>query len=264
MPLQRMSHAGAAPPTNLLSAITATAMSFGLVSSTGYPTGSGGHPFVLDIDSGLPTEEKVLCASLSGGVVTVAVGGRGWDGTVAVAHSPGTVLAPNVTHIFSSSEADDANAHIYDTTRDDHAQYVPASGARASTLSVQNNATLAVSGNGIMPYDTLEAGALTGFNTSTHTFTAPQTGYYRIYAQAMFTSTANAALVINKNGGGVITGPAANGSVVSPYLGAPAVFVAGTLPLNAGDTVNVSVYVSAATTMGSNGVGSFLIIELVH
>ena len=74
MPLQRITHSGAAPPTNLLSAITATALSFGLTSSTGYPTGAGG-PFVIDVDPGLPTEEKVLCSSLSGGVITVAPGG---------------------------------------------------------------------------------------------------------------------------------------------------------------------------------------------
>jgi hypothetical protein len=122
MVLQRITHSGAAPPTNLQSAITATAMSFALTSSTGYPTGSGG-PFVLDIDGGLPTEEKILCSSLSGGTVTVATNGRGWDGTTPVAHSPGTALAPNVSLIFSAAEADDANAHIYDTARNDHTQY---------------------------------------------------------------------------------------------------------------------------------------------
>ena len=135
MVLQRITHSGAAPPTNLLSAITATAMSFGLTSSTGYPTGSGG-PFVIDIDAGLPTEEKVLCSSLSGGTITVAPGGRGWDSTIAVAHTPGTVLAPNVTHIFSSNEADDANAHIYVPTRNDHTQYALAKGVQQPATAI--------------------------------------------------------------------------------------------------------------------------------
>ena len=196
MPLQRITHAGAAPPTNLLSAITATAMSFGLTSSTGYPTGSGG-PFVLDIDPGQPTEEKVLCSSLSGGTVTVATGGRGWDGTIAVAHSPGTALAPNVTHIFSTNEADDANAHIYTPSRDDHTQYALASGGRAVGASVKSSVGLAIVANTttILAFDTVTWGS--GYNTSTFTYTVSATGLYLMQAAIAYLPGASLAAVHN-------------------------------------------------------------------
>jgi hypothetical protein len=120
MSLQRITHTGAAPPTGLASPISAATLVFLLTSSTGYPTGAGG-PFVLALDPGTPSEEKVLCSSLSAGAVTVVAGGRGWDGTTAAAHSPGS---SNVAHVFSAGEADDANAHIYVTTRNDHPQYM--------------------------------------------------------------------------------------------------------------------------------------------
>jgi hypothetical protein len=131
MALFRISRTGAAPPTGLGSGgLSAAGTTFSVTSAAGYPTGAGGFPFVLVLDPGTPLEEKVLCSSLSGTTVTVAAGGRGWDGTTAAAHSPG---AGNVAHIFSSAEADDANAHIYDTTRNDHTQYLLASAGTAPT-----------------------------------------------------------------------------------------------------------------------------------
>jgi hypothetical protein len=120
MPLQRITHAGAATPVGLAGPVTSAALSFSLTASAGYPTGAGGNPFVLVLDPGTPSEEKVLCSSLSGTTVTVAAGGRGWDSTTASAHSAGST---NVAHVFSANEADDANAHIYDPTRNDHTQY---------------------------------------------------------------------------------------------------------------------------------------------
>jgi hypothetical protein len=104
----------------LAGSVSASATTLTLVSGSGYPTGTGG-PFVLVLDPGTPLEEKVLCASLSGATVTVAAGGRGWDGTTASAHSSG---AGNVAQVFSAAEADDDNAHVYDTTRNDHPQYL--------------------------------------------------------------------------------------------------------------------------------------------
>lgn len=120
MSLQRLSHAGAAPPSGLVSPINASVLTFGIISGVGFPTGANG-PFVLVLDPGQPAEEKVLCSSLTGTTVTVMAGGRGWDGTTAAAHgaAPG-----NVAHVFSAAEADDANAHIYNTARNDHPQYI--------------------------------------------------------------------------------------------------------------------------------------------
>ena len=132
MALQRITHTGAAPPTGLASPISASALSLTLLSGTGYPTGAGG-PFVIDVDAATPSEEKILCLSLSGSTITVAPGGRGFDGTAPAAHNGGT---NNVTHVITSAEADDANAHIYVPTRDDHTQYVRTDGSRSVTGSL--------------------------------------------------------------------------------------------------------------------------------
>jgi hypothetical protein len=137
MALQRITHSGIAPPTSLTSSISATDTTFQVSSGTGYPTGAAG-PFVLDIDAGTSSEEKILCSSLSGTTVTVAAGGRGWDGTTATAHA----VNPNgVTHVCSSAELDDANAHIYVTTRNDHTQYPVVSGAPSINQGLVWNGT---------------------------------------------------------------------------------------------------------------------------
>lgn len=145
MTLQRMSHAGAAPATTVSGGgFTATSTAFSIVSATGYPTGAGG-PFVLKIDAGTASEEKILCASISGTTVTVQGGlaGRGFDNTVATAH--GTTTG-NVEHDFSAIEADDANDHIYTVARDDHLQYARVDGTRHITGPQIFNSTIEVVG----------------------------------------------------------------------------------------------------------------------
>jgi hypothetical protein len=145
MALQRYSHTGAAPATGLSSNITSSSASFGILSSTGYPTGSAGL-FVLVLDPGTASEEKVLCSSISGTTVSVASGGRGYDSTVAAAHNSGTT---NVQHVWSAAEADDASRHIYGvlpgpTLSDDHTNYALLSGSRAFTAGVTMDAGLIV------------------------------------------------------------------------------------------------------------------------
>jgi hypothetical protein len=127
MTLQRLEHQGAAPVTGLASSINASATALTLVSGAGYPTGAVG-PFVLAIDPGTGSEEKVLCSSRSGTAVVVTT--RGYDGTTATSHTSGT---SNVAHVWTATEADDTNAHIYTTTRDDHTQYLRTDGSRAAT-----------------------------------------------------------------------------------------------------------------------------------
>jgi hypothetical protein len=70
-------------------------------------------------------------------------GGRGFDGTTATAHSPSP---GNVTHVCSSAELDDANAHIYTPARDDHTQYVRTDGTRSITGNLTVASNLAVGG----------------------------------------------------------------------------------------------------------------------
>lgn len=131
MTLSRYEHTGAAAATGLATGITSAATSFTVISGTGYPTGSVGN-FVICIDANTSAEEKILCSARSGTSFTVATGGRGYDGTTAASHSAGTV---NVTHVLSAAEIDDDNSHIYDTTRNDHTQYVEGSATPGGDLA---------------------------------------------------------------------------------------------------------------------------------
>ena len=140
MTLQRITHTGAAPVTGVAAGFTSGAGTFTLVSGTGYPTGSGG-PFVLKVDGGTASEEKILCSALSG--VTVTVQTRGYDNTTAASHGTGTT---NVEHCYTAAEADDTSDHVYTTTRDDHTQYARTDGSRAITGAQIFDSTVQVVG----------------------------------------------------------------------------------------------------------------------
>jgi hypothetical protein len=106
------SYAGAAAVTSLGSSIGASDTSFSIASAVGWPTGSSG-PFVISVDKGLDTEEKILCASLSGTEVEVynagGFSGRGYDGTTAQGHSTSGIVVP----VWSATEAEEANQVVY-------------------------------------------------------------------------------------------------------------------------------------------------------
>ena len=163
MALSRYEHTGDAPTTGLASGIGATDLSFTLNSGTGYPTGVTGK-FVICLDAGGVSEEKVLCSARSGAAVTVATGGRGYDGTTATTHSSGTT---NVTHVLSAAEIDDFSDHVYTTTRDDHTQYLRVDGTRAGTGAQTIGGALTVSSGGL----TVTAGGATVTGNSTVTGT---------------------------------------------------------------------------------------------
>lgn len=127
---KRLNHSGVAPTTGLASAITASSTGCTLNSGTGYPTAN----FVIKLDGGSASEEKILCDSRSGTTVTFNASGRGYDGTTATSHSAGP---SNVEHCFTAVEADDANRHIYTTTDDDHTQYARTDGTRAFTGGIK-------------------------------------------------------------------------------------------------------------------------------
>ena len=83
---------------------------------TNWPTGTGGKPFYIVIDRGLASEEKILCSSRSANVLTVfddgITTGRGADDTAVVSHSNNAV----VEHVFTATDADEANAHVNDVS----------------------------------------------------------------------------------------------------------------------------------------------------
>lgn len=107
----RREHSGGAIPTTLAGNVLASATTISITDGTGWPTGAIGD-FVVTVERGTDREERVLCESRSGPVLTVAAGGRGWDGTVARAHQSGVP----VEHTWSTTEADEASAHLSSTS----------------------------------------------------------------------------------------------------------------------------------------------------
>jgi hypothetical protein len=77
-----------------------------------WPTGINDRPFFVVIGRETPLEEKILCSSRSGNVLTIfnsgLVNGRGADDTNIAAHSNGSVIE----HIFTATDANEANLHL--------------------------------------------------------------------------------------------------------------------------------------------------------
>lgn len=118
MPLKEF--VGAAPPTRLASTLAVgTTTSFTVITSggNGYPSGATA-PFVVVIDRGTATEEKILVTSRASDVFSGL--SRGYDGTTAQAHSSQAV----VEHVLDAATVTEANAHVNTTARDDHTQYL--------------------------------------------------------------------------------------------------------------------------------------------
>lgn len=96
--------------TTINVALTNSATSISLLNGTTFPTGATA-PFVIVIDRGNASEEKILVQSRSANTLTVASGGRGYDGTPAVAHAN----AATVDHVLDATTIQDMNTTVYDT-----------------------------------------------------------------------------------------------------------------------------------------------------
>lgn len=116
--MPRRGFAGGAVPTTLAGPLSVGAMSFTITGTEGWSFTA--LPFVVVIDRGnQEIEEKLLCSAISGANITVALNGRGFDGTEPKDHPPGA----KVHHVLSSDVVDEANLHVHDEVRDDHPQY---------------------------------------------------------------------------------------------------------------------------------------------
>jgi len=77
-----------------------------------WPTGVNNRPFYVVIGRNTTVEEKILCASRSGNVITIfnsgLVNGRGADDTTISAHSTGSIIE----HVFTATDANEANLHV--------------------------------------------------------------------------------------------------------------------------------------------------------
>jgi hypothetical protein len=107
--MSRRSYSGNAIVTTLNGTITNAATTLTVIDGTGYPSGIGGA-FVVTLDAGLASEEKVLVAARSGSTFSGLT--RGYDGTTATAHSTGA----SVRHTISAVDLDEANAHVNGTS----------------------------------------------------------------------------------------------------------------------------------------------------
>lgn len=120
----RHQYVGTGVVDTLLFAIGAQDQTLSGTALTGWPV--SGNPFVVIVGRGGPTEEKILCASRSGGTLMVATSGRGYDGTAQQAHAAGE---PMILYI-AAVEIDQLNAHGANVLLDEHTQYMQASGTR--------------------------------------------------------------------------------------------------------------------------------------
>ena len=116
------SFSGKAQATTLYADVSNVATSFTVTatgtwtetvgSHIGQPLGTSG-PFVITLDYGQSTEEKVLCTGITGSgpyTITVATGGRGYDGTSAVGHSAASAYP--VVHTYSADIPQQANLGV--------------------------------------------------------------------------------------------------------------------------------------------------------
>lgn len=107
--MSRRSYSGSAVATELTGGISASDATANIAAAIGLPDTING-PFVVTLDRDTASEEKVLVSSVVGTTVTFSQ--RGFDGTVAVTHSPGA----SFEHTFSAKDADEANDHLQRTT----------------------------------------------------------------------------------------------------------------------------------------------------
>ena len=100
----RKSYAGAAPILALTGNMLSTDTTFATGTISGFPNTAIG-PFVVKIAGGTASEEKILISSYSSNLFSVALSGRGYDGTIAVPHSTGDA----VEHCLDSVTVNEAN-----------------------------------------------------------------------------------------------------------------------------------------------------------
>jgi hypothetical protein len=123
---------GGSVATTLSSLISAGAMSIVITSGSSFPTGATA-PFVVVVDRGLATEEKILIDTRAGNTLTVQQ--RGYDGTVAQSHASG---AP-INHCVDAYTLKQVNALANAMTAQYDIAYRGASAAAFGRIAVGSN-----------------------------------------------------------------------------------------------------------------------------
>lgn len=110
----RREYVGGAPKARLTVLLGASTTNLTITCDdlTNWPTGVSGNPFYVVIDRNTSSEEKILCASRAGNVITVyddgVLNGRGSDDTSITSHSVNSIIE----HVFTATDADEANALV--------------------------------------------------------------------------------------------------------------------------------------------------------
>jgi hypothetical protein len=101
----RKGFAGAPVVTAIVGSMSPTVPGAGATFSIALATGwtFTATPFVVVVDRGGATEEKILCSAIAG--TTVTVGQRGYDSTTGQSHNPGAEILP----VLDSVVVDEAN-----------------------------------------------------------------------------------------------------------------------------------------------------------
>ena len=121
MAYERRSYSDSATPTALTSGINATDLLITIDDPSGWPGGGAGGPFFACIGRETSSPELIEVESRTGNQLTVAsTSKRGINGTGASTWAAGTTIE----HVHTAQDADEANAHVTDTNRDDHTQYL--------------------------------------------------------------------------------------------------------------------------------------------
>ena len=125
---------GGAQKTTLVAAINNSATSFSVVDGSTFPAGS--NPFVVVIDRGLATEEKVL---ISGRITnSFNVLERAYDGSSAQSHSLGAV----VEHVLDAYTVEQANRYVnLQTSKGD---LISHDGTTSQRVAVGSNETVLI------------------------------------------------------------------------------------------------------------------------
>lgn len=225
--MPRRDYAGNAVDTRLAGGISASDLSISILDAAGWPSGGASGKFIATIDRGLATEERILVLSRTGTTLTLDnTGDRGVDDTTAATHSANATIE----HTFSALDADEANAHIFDGTRDDHGQYLNI--ARHDVPGRHQ-----VFGSLGTPGDPADTG--TSADPGDSTVAASANHVHEIGVGSINASNKFVAGVVNEaalGAGAVTENKLGDGSVTSGKLGALAV-IAGKLADGAIDTV---------------------------
>jgi len=174
-----LSFSGKAQATYLATAITdPAATSFTVISASTWTETVGDHigsalgtsgPFVLTLDYGLPTEEKVLCYAVNTSTGDVTGVSRGYDGTTASAHV--SAAANPVIHTYSADTPYQANLGVTNAAT---AQ------STANTATTTANAALPKAGGTMTGAIAMGANKIT--NLAAGTTTTDATNYTQLSA----------------------------------------------------------------------------------